>query len=301
MSVQWHRHLIGRWLVPGIAIKRGKDRGGGVNNIEAFHSMIAHLGEGERLLYFPEGTSRLGTERLPVRRGTLILLEQLRATGAKSAVFFAAAHYHEPTRWRSAVSLGWIGPLSLPPSPDQDESWVRGNLLQAQTAAYAMPTPAPRRFTWLGALAALPYLPIWATTSWLARRVADEENVIALWKFLFGVPATFMGLGAYTILAIRLGLPWWKSSLFAGRRMVSMDAIAQNIRRGLVWVALPLALASALRLSIEPQYWSGRYLCWLLLIPSYVVVQALVLCQAGHGESGCHCSSISPQSPSATR
>jgi len=218
VSVQWHRHLAGRWLVPGIAIKRGKDRATGANNREAFQSMIARLRGGGRLLYFPEGTSRLGPERLPVRRGTLLLLNQLRATGAESAVFFAAAHYHEPTRWRSAVSVGWVGPLTLPPSPDQDESWVREQLLRAQEIAYALPAPAPRRWTWLAALVALPYLPIWAATSWLAGRVADEENVIALWKFLFGVPITFIGLGACTLLAIRLGLPWWipLSSLTGG-------------------------------------------------------------------------------------
>jgi 1-acyl-sn-glycerol-3-phosphate acyltransferase len=208
VSVQWHRHLIGRWLVPGIAIKRGKDRAAGVNNREAFHLMITRLREGGRLLYFPEGTSRLGPERLPVRRGTLLLLDQLRTTGTKAAVFFAAAHYHEPTRWRSAVSLAWVGPAPLPPAADQDETWVRDQLLQAQAAAYAMPTPAPRRWTWLAALVALPFLPIWAATSWFARRVADEENVIALWKFLFGIPITFIVLAAYTFLLARLGLPW---------------------------------------------------------------------------------------------
>ena len=59
-----------------------------------------------------------------------------------------------------------------------------------------------------------------------------------------------------------------------------MDAIARDIRRGLIWVALPLAVASALRLTMEPQYWSSRYFCWLLLIPGYVVIQVLVLRQA---------------------
>jgi len=59
-----------------------------------------------------------------------------------------------------------------------------------------------------------------------------------------------------------------------------VDAIAQDIRRGLIWVALPLALVSVLRLGLEPHYWSGRYLCWLLLIPVYVIFQVLVLRRA---------------------
>jgi PAP2 superfamily len=60
-----------------------------------------------------------------------------------------------------------------------------------------------------------------------------------------------------------------------------MDAIAQDIRRGLVWVVLPLALASAVRLGLEPDYWSVRFVCWLLLIPGYAIIQSLALRQAG--------------------
>jgi len=59
-----------------------------------------------------------------------------------------------------------------------------------------------------------------------------------------------------------------------------MDAIARDIRRGLFWLALPLALASVLRLALEPHYCSGRYLGWLLVLPSYVVLQLLVLRRA---------------------
>src|SRR5688572_22839049 len=49
VSAQWHRHLIGRLLFPGIAVQRAKDGPGG-NNIQAFRDMTAALTAGERLL-----------------------------------------------------------------------------------------------------------------------------------------------------------------------------------------------------------------------------------------------------------
>ncbi len=209
ISVQWHRSLIGRRLLPGIAVKRAKDHGSGAGNLTAFRLMAGQLQAGERLLFFPEGTSRLGTERLPIGRGTLLLLRGLRSGGTPPAVFFTAAHYHQPTRWRGNVSLGWVGPVALPDSSVEDEAWVRAHLLQAQSAAYALPVRPAGRWTWLAALLALPYLPAWVATGRLARRAANEENVVSLWKFIFGVPATLITWCACTAAAVRLGLPWW--------------------------------------------------------------------------------------------
>ncbi len=209
VSVQWHRHLLGRWLLPGIAVKRAKDQGSAGGNLTAFREMTARLRAGERLLFFPEGTSRLGTERLPIGRGTLLLLRGLRSSGRSPSVYFTAAHYHQPTRWRSNVSLGWIGPVALPPTTNEDEAWIRDHLLQAQAAAYASPVPPAYRCTWLAGLIALPFLPVWWATSGLARRIADEENVVALWKFIVGVPATGLALAVYTIAASLCSVPWW--------------------------------------------------------------------------------------------
>jgi len=209
ISAQWHRHALGRLLLPGIAVLRAKDGAGGSGNLAAFRTMTAALAAGERLLFFPEGTSRLGTARLPVARGTLLLLKSLRRLAPPPVVVFVAAHYHEPTRWRSRVTLGWIGPVALPEDADADEAWVTENVLAAQAQAYAAPAPARLGLTPLAALLALPYLPLWAGVAWLARRTADEDNVISLWKFLFGVPATLVALVVYTLLAVWLEWPGW--------------------------------------------------------------------------------------------
>lgn len=218
VSVQWHRHLAGRLLFPGIAVQRAKDGGKGGENLSAFRQMTGALTAGDRLLFFPEGTSRLGTVRLPVARGTLLLLKSMRRSTPAAPIFFCAAHYHTPTGWRSHVSLGWVGPVALPESPGEDEAWVTRHLLAAQDAAYARPAPSVLGLTPVAALLAVPYLPLWTAVSWLAHRAADDRNVISLWKFLFGVPATLLALVAYTVLAEWAEVPPWLPivSLFGG-------------------------------------------------------------------------------------
>lgn len=214
VSSQWHRSILGRWLIPGIPLVRAKDRGSGGSNAGSFRRMVAALADGDCLLYFPEGTSRLGTERLPVRRGTLLLLQQLRAKTPQTPIWFAAAHYREPTLWRSSVTLGWVGPLSLPTPSNLDETWVSENLLKAQSIAYAsIPStpsrPPQSRPNGLGIALACPYLPVWLAISFLAHRIADEDHVIALWKFLLGVPATVLAAIVYTACAFHWGVPSW--------------------------------------------------------------------------------------------
>lgn len=209
VSVQWHRHAWGRALFPGIAVQRAKDRGKGGNNLQAFREMTRAISDGDRLLFFPEGTSRLGLARLPIVRGTLRLLRNVRQMNPRPAVYFCAARYATPTRWRSSVQIGWIGPVEIPPSADDDEAWVTANLLAAQTAAYAQPEQRRLHLTFLAALLAAPYVPLWEATASAAHRIADEDNVIGLWKFLIGVPATLLALVAFTAAALWLGLPAW--------------------------------------------------------------------------------------------
>ena len=209
VSVQWHRLPLGRWFWPGIPITRSKDQGNAASNATAFRAIFRALAEGERLLFFPEGTSRLGLERLPIQPGTLLLLRKARTLSPPPAVYFVAAHYHAPTLWRAAVTLGWAGPVALPDDPAHDAAWVAENLRRAQSAAYALPPPPPGRWRWLGAALALPYLPVWGLVARGARRCADEDNVLGLWKFLLGVPITVLALGAFTLGASRCGLPGW--------------------------------------------------------------------------------------------
>lgn len=208
VSVQWHRHLAGRLLFPGIAVQRAKD-GAGASNLQAFRQMTAALKSGDRLLFFPEGTSQLGPTRLPIGRGTLLLLKGLRRPGPPPPIFFCAAHYHTPTRWRSAVTVSWVGPIAPPESPNNDEQWVTDNLLTAQSKAFAPSAPVSFGLTPLAAIVAAPYLPVWALVRHFALRAADGENVISLWKFLIGVPATLLALVTYMVVAGCLGLPLW--------------------------------------------------------------------------------------------
>jgi 1-acyl-sn-glycerol-3-phosphate acyltransferase len=218
ISAQWHRSALGRALLPGISVQRAKDGVSGAANLGAFRAVLGRLRSGDRILFFPEGTSRLGRERLPVQPGTLLLLRQARKAPVPPPVFFASARYDEPQAWRSSVSIGWVGPVGLPGEPALDAEWVASGLMRAQEAADAMPVPGGRPHRILAPLAALPYLPVWILVSALARRRADGDNVVALWRFLFGVPLTLAALCIYTLLCGAAGWPLWApfASLAAG-------------------------------------------------------------------------------------
>jgi 1-acyl-sn-glycerol-3-phosphate acyltransferase len=209
VSAQWHRMAAGRLLVPGLSVQRAKDGVSGSRNLAAFRDIMGRLRVGERVLFFPEGTSRLGPDRLPVQPGTLLLLRQARRQAARPEIFFTAASYHQPTLWRSSVSIAWTGPRELPESPDRDNDWVRAGLQEAQAAAGAMPVPPSSGMGLMAPLAALPFLPAWLLASRLSARVADDENVIALWKFIFGAPLTLVFLAVLTFVSLRTGWPWW--------------------------------------------------------------------------------------------
>lgn len=198
LSSQWHRNALGRWLLPGFSLTRRKDTGDAADNLAVFRAMLQALRTGSSLLFFPEGTSRLGVERLPVQRGTVLLLRQMRDKLPDVPVYFAAAHYEHPTEWRSRVKVAFDGPHGVPRDVELQQ-WVARGLLRAQNKAYG-PAFEPRasvtRFL-RGLLAPLALWPIWPAAlvaRWAIARKADDQNVIALWRILGGLPAALFCL-----------------------------------------------------------------------------------------------------------
>lgn len=209
VSMQWHRTAVGRFLLPGIPVERQKDGVKGTANLIAFRRIIAALQAGQLVLFFPEGTSRLGPDRLPIQAGTLLLLRQIRKACPDLPIFFCAADYKTPTCWGSAVAFGWDGPVALPSAAATDAEWIAQGLLKAQAAAQAIDLhPHPRAARFLARIFALPFLPVWLWVERKARKTADDTNVIALWKFIYGVPVTAVAWLILTVLAQRLGLFW---------------------------------------------------------------------------------------------
>jgi len=99
--------------------------------------------------------------------------------------------------------------MNLADVAEPDAAWVAENLRAAQAAAYAAPAPRQFHLTAVAALLAAPYLPLWAFVAILARRIADDTNVISLWKLLFGVPLTLIFAIGLTAFAIAAGYGWW--------------------------------------------------------------------------------------------
>jgi 1-acyl-sn-glycerol-3-phosphate acyltransferase len=215
ISAQWHRSAIGRFLLPAIAVTRGKDKreDEGNGNLGAFKTMLASLENGNALLYFPEGTSRLGPERLPVQRGTELLLRMARKEHPDLPVYFAAAHYEHPTRWRSRVRIALDGPHAIPEARSGLGDWVSEGLLRAQSTALAQPFPdrldwLPRLRRALAALLLLPVAPARLAARWAIRRKADDSNVIALWRLLGGVPAALLCWLAWAGIGLATDQAW---------------------------------------------------------------------------------------------
>lgn len=214
-SAQWHRTWLGRLLLPGVTITRVKDRGEGstgASNTAAFKAMQSIVRDGHPLLFFPEGTSRLGRERLPVQAGTALLLSRVRRELPDTPVFFTAADYENPTLWRSRVAVAVDGPHLIPEDRDSLVKWVTEGLLRAQEKAYALPFPPRnaglvqlRRF--LAACLLLPVFPVWPATRWAIRRFADDCNVVSLWRLLAGAPVVLLCWLAWALAALLIH--WW--------------------------------------------------------------------------------------------
>lgn len=56
-----------------------------------------------------------------------------------------------------------------------------------------------------------------------------------------------------------------------------MESIARNIRRGIPWVVVPLAIATAIRLSLEPAYLTWRLGLFIALVAAFGIAQVLLL------------------------
>lgn len=215
-AAQWHRTWLGRLLLPAVSVTRAKDRSRGIHgssNTAAFRAMESVVQDGRQLLFFPEGTSRLGSERLPVQPGTVLLLSRIRRETPGTPVFFTAISYESPTRWRSRAALATDGPHQIPEDRANLSEWVAQGLLRAQKRALARSFP-PRSALWLrtrrllGGCLLLPVWPAWPASCWAIRRFADDDNVISLWRLLGGIPVALLCLLVWIIVAM-LTAQWW--------------------------------------------------------------------------------------------
>lgn len=120
VSAQLHRSLLGRWLFPGIAVSRAKDKARGiyVDNTLAIKQCIKQLKGGGRLLIMPEGTSKLGFRHLPFQRGAARILAASITDGVEPVIVPLAVHYEDATIWQSRVEV-LIGPALRPQTNDE--------------------------------------------------------------------------------------------------------------------------------------------------------------------------------------
>lgn len=120
VSAQLQRLPLGRFLFPGIAVARAKDKARGIkaNNGKALAECMELLKEGGQLFILPEGTSSLGCRHLPFNRGAARIVARSMATGVRPIIQPLAVHYEDPIHWQSRVEL-LIGEPIMPQNADE--------------------------------------------------------------------------------------------------------------------------------------------------------------------------------------
>jgi 1-acyl-sn-glycerol-3-phosphate acyltransferase len=107
VSAQLHRSALGRFLFPGIAVARGKDRARGISadNAAGVDQCIDHLLAGGRLFVMPEGTSSLGPRHLPFKPGAARIAHEVLQRRGTLTVVPLAVHYECAWEWQSRVEV----------------------------------------------------------------------------------------------------------------------------------------------------------------------------------------------------
>lgn len=119
VSAQLQRSALGRFLFPGIAVARGKDRQRGIvaDNQAGIDRCVDHLSAGGRLFVMPEGSSSLGPRHLPFKTGAARIAHEVLARCGTLTVVPLAIHYESAVEWQSRVEVIASKPLILTASP----------------------------------------------------------------------------------------------------------------------------------------------------------------------------------------
>lgn len=117
VSAQLHRTALGRFMFPGIAVSRDKDRSRGIeaDNRQSIARCVDLLASGGELFVMPEGTSSLGPHRLPLKPGAARIAQAVLARGRPLTVVPVAVHYECAWAWQSRVEVVFGTPLHLTP------------------------------------------------------------------------------------------------------------------------------------------------------------------------------------------
>lgn len=120
MSAQLHRLPLGRFLFRGIAVARAKDKARGIkaNNLKAMEQCVDVLKAGGQLFIMPEGSSTLGHQHLPFKRGAARIAGQAMAAGVTPSIVPLAVYYEDPTCWQSRAEV-LIGEPIRPQTADE--------------------------------------------------------------------------------------------------------------------------------------------------------------------------------------
>src|SRR5262245_37038199 len=113
ISSQLRRSWLARLFFCGISVHRSNAEGELAENEAALQTCLELLRGGRELFIFPEGTSSLGPQHLPLKSGAAwLLLEHLQSGGPPIQVIPLGIHYECPWAFRSRVEVVVGEPIS---------------------------------------------------------------------------------------------------------------------------------------------------------------------------------------------
>ena len=202
IAARLQRHRLLRPLVAGIAVARRKDGGAGrvAANRAALLACRDELAAGRTLFIFPEGTSSLDRQPLPLEPGAALLARAVPGT----AIVPVGIQYADPVRVGTDVSIAFGKPvfLRLDATAQEAEAAVAEALQAIDPDGAACPMPLWAQFVSIAD----------APVRWLAqragRRLADDDTAVLPWATMIGLPLQALWSGSLLTACLLAGWPW---------------------------------------------------------------------------------------------
>lgn len=173
------------------------------HNRRELNRIQTEIEEGTNILMFPEGTSHLGRGLLEIRKGVAHVVTTLK----DRKVVPIGLHYEKGWSFRSNVMIHIGEPFTISgKNTGEIVNEIKKQMERVYDDDYQF--PKPKRNVFLG-ICLTPIILLFYLANliallipyFVAKKCADDVNVITLWRLLSGIPAFFLQLILYIILA----------------------------------------------------------------------------------------------------
>lgn len=193
IAARLRRNVLLRPFVAGIAVMRRKEGGERTAaNRAALAACRAELRAGGTVFVFPEGTSSLGPDPLPLEPGAALLARTVPGT----AVVPLDIHYADPLRLGTGVAVAVGPPCHVPPGATAAQAQaIIAAALDSVVAGGSAGSVGLRH-------------PVQWVAERIGRRLADDDTAVLTWATLVGLPLQLVLSAALLAALLVAGQPW---------------------------------------------------------------------------------------------